>query len=96
MGRFESPNLDFYVVNFDTMKLIFCVKTAEILILQGFSEIEKERKLQYRWYHNFRSYVVEAMGVEPMSEKRSVSVSPGAGNLQHSLGVTPVARLTLW
>ena len=43
-----------------------------------------------------KDFLVEAMGVEPMSEKRSVSVSPGAGNLQHSLGVTPVARLTLW
>ena len=36
MGRFESPNLDFYVVNFDTMKLIFCVKTAEPLIPKAF------------------------------------------------------------
>ena len=39
--------------------------------------------------------VVEAMGVEPMSERRSAWVSPGAGDLQHSLRVTPVARLTL-
>ena len=41
---------------------------------------EKERKLQYRWYHNFRSYMVELMGVEPMSEKGSKRVSPGAGS----------------
>lgn len=39
--------------------------------------------------------LVEAMGVEPMSEKSSARVSPGAGNQQHSLRVTPVARLTL-
>ena len=39
------------------MKLIFCVKTAEPLIPQGFLQKEKERKLQYQRYHNFRSYV---------------------------------------
>ena len=58
MDRFKSLNFDFCVVNFDTMKLIFSAKVSEILILQGFSDIEKERKLQYLWYHNFRSYVV--------------------------------------
>ena len=42
------------------------------------------------------SHLVEAMGVEPMSEKSSVQVSPGAGDLQHSRRVTPVARLTHW
>ncbi len=41
MGRFESPNFDFCVVNFDTMKLIFCVKTAEALIPQWFWGIKK-------------------------------------------------------
>ena len=33
--------------------------------LQGFANIEKERKLQYQWYHNFRSYVVPVAGLEP-------------------------------
>ena len=66
MGRFESPNFDFCVINFDTMKLIFCVKTAEPHIPRGFWSIEKERKLQYQWYHNFRSYVVEMAGVGPL------------------------------
>ncbi len=64
MGRLESLNFDFGVVNFATMKLIFCVKTAEILILQGFSEIEKERKLQYQRYYNFRSYMVRVARLE--------------------------------
>ena len=41
------------------------------------------------------AFLVEAMGVEPMSEKSSAQVSPGAGDLQHSLRVTPVVRLTL-
>ena len=54
-----------FVVNFDTMKLIFYVKIAETFILQDFSDIEKERKLQYQWYHNFRSYMVRATGLEP-------------------------------
>nr|DAE34073.1 MAG TPA: hypothetical protein [Caudoviricetes sp.] len=40
--------------------------------------------------------VVEAMGVEPMSEKSSVQVSPGAGDLQHSRRATPIVRLALW
>ena len=65
MGRFESPNFDFCVVNFDTMKLIFSAKVSETLIPQGFWSIEKERKLQYQWYHNFRSYLVRVTGVEP-------------------------------
>jgi hypothetical protein len=48
---------------------------------------------------NLRSqvlFVVEAMGVEPMSEKSSVQVSPGAGDLQHSLRATPIVRLAHW
>ena len=65
MGRLESPNFDFGVVNFDTMKLIFYVIMSETLIPQGFLNIEKERKLQYQWYHNFRSYVAEQEGFEP-------------------------------
>ena len=32
---------------------------------QGFLQKEKERKLQYQWYHNFRSYLVRATGLEP-------------------------------
>ena len=38
---------------------------SEALIPQGFLDIEKERKLQYQWYHNFRSYLVRATGLEP-------------------------------
>ena len=37
--KFKSLNFDFGVVNFDTMKLIFCAKVAKSLIQQGFSEI---------------------------------------------------------
>lgn len=42
------------------------------------------------------SHLVEAMGVEPMSEKSSVQVSPGAGDLQHSRRATPIVRLAHW
>ena len=28
---------------------------------------KKERKLQYQWYHNFRSYLVGVTGFEPMA-----------------------------
>ena len=47
------------------MKLIFCVKIAEPLIPQWFFGIEKERKMQYQRYHNFRSYMVRMTGLEP-------------------------------
>ena len=46
---------------------------------------EKERKLQYLWYHNYRSYLVEAGGVEPPSESSLTGTSPGAGRYLHSL-----------
>ena len=64
MGGLESLNFDFRVVNFDTMKLIFCAIMSEALIPQGFLDIEKERKLQYHWYHSFRSYMVAGKGLD--------------------------------
>ena len=57
--KFKSLRFDFCVINFDTMKLIFSAKVSETLMTQGFRDIEKERKLQYQWYHNFRSYMAE-------------------------------------
>ena len=71
--------------NFDTMKLIFYAIMSEALILQGFSDIEKERKLQHHWYHNFRSYLVEVRGIEPLSESNLERTSPGAVCYLHSL-----------
>ena len=65
IGGLESLNFDFCVNNSDTMKLIFYNIVAQTLVPQGFSDIEKERKLQYRWYHNFRAYVVRMTGLEP-------------------------------
>ena len=38
---------------------------SETLILQGFSDIEKARQLQYQWYHNYRANMVEVTGLEP-------------------------------
>ena len=78
MGRLESLNFDFGVSNFDTMKLIFCAKASKRFMPEWFTDIEKERKLQYQWYHNFRSYVVEMRGVEPLSESNLTGLSPGA------------------
>lgn len=60
------------------MTLILFSRKPKTLVLQGFWNIEKERKLQYQWYHNFRSYLVEATGVEPVSENRFTQLSPGA------------------
>ena len=58
-----SLNFDFCVVNFDAMKRIFSAVVLETLIMQGFLDIEKERKLQYGWYCNFRSYLVVLGGI---------------------------------
>jgi len=55
---------------------------------------KKKRTLIFNESTSF--LVVEAMGVEPMSEKSSVQVSPGAGDLQHSLRITPIVRLMHW
>ncbi len=41
------------------------------------------------------SFLVEMTGVEPVSEKKSAIVSPGADYLQNSLGDKPVIRPTL-
>ena len=84
---FKSPNLDLRVVDFDTMKQIFCAIMSEALIPQGFLDIEKERKMQYHWYHNFRSYVVEPRGMDlikvsiPSSRNRATVHRTVASNL---------------
>ena len=50
---------------FPTLKLIFYAPQPKSLVLQAFLKKEKERKLQYQWYHNFRSFVVGIEGLEP-------------------------------
>lgn len=40
------------------LKLFFYAEKPKRLVVQGFLQKEKERKLQYQWYHNFRSYLV--------------------------------------
>ena len=47
------------------MKFIFYAGKPKSLMVQGFLQKEKERKLQYQWYHNFRSYLAGAEGLEP-------------------------------
>lgn len=41
-------------------------------------------------------HMVEMRGVEPLSEKKSTLVSPGAVYLQHSLGAKRINTPTLW
>ena len=48
-----------------TLKLIFCAGKPKSLEPLAFSVKRKERKLQYLWYHNFRSYLVGAAGFGP-------------------------------
>ena len=47
------------------MKLFFFATQPQSLVLQAILIKRKERKLQYQWYHNFRSYLVRAWGLEP-------------------------------
>ena len=47
------------------LKLFFYAGKPKRLVVQGFLQKEKERKLQYGWYHNFRSYLVQVRGLEP-------------------------------
>ena len=70
-----------WVTDKGTMKLFFCVAQQKSLVLQAFLIKRKERKLQYRWYHNFRSYLVEARGIEPLSENHLIQLSPSAVRL---------------
>ena len=57
---------------------------------------KRTRTLSHRELGSSTNCMVEAMGVEPMSERSSVQVSPGAGDLQHSRRATPIVRLALW
>ena len=80
--EFKSFNFNFSAFNFDTIKLIFSAKASQTLMPQSFLEIEKERKLQYQWYHNFRSYVVRVTGLEPaascsQSRRATSCATPG-------------------
>ena len=47
------------------MKLFFYDPQPKSLELRAFLIKRKERKLQYQWYHNFRSYLVRMTGLEP-------------------------------
>ena len=39
------------------MTLILFSRKPKTLVLRAFLIKRKERKLQYQWYHNFRSYL---------------------------------------
>ena len=99
MGGLESLNFDFGVINFDTMKLIFSAIVSQILMPQGFLYIEKERKLQYLWYHNFRSYVVRVAGLEPTASwTRTMRATSCAtpGNLLYYNRCFPFCQVDAW
>ena len=63
---------------------------SETLIPQGFLDIEKERKLQYQWYHNFRSYVVWVAGLDSPSSTDVGPVVSVAPPERHSLPTVQV------
>ncbi len=46
------------------MKIDFCAGKPKCLMTRFLGK-EKERKVQYQWYHSFRSYLVEVTGLEP-------------------------------
>ena len=43
------------------------LRTTRSFLIKG-----KERKLQYQWYHNFRSYLVRTKGFEPSLVKNRI------------------------
>ena len=46
-------------------EIILLRPIAEMPCATVFLSKRKERKLQYQWYHNFRSYLAEKQGIEP-------------------------------
>ena len=64
MGRFKSLRFDFYVFNFDTMKVILFGKSAEKPY--GKLLLTKRNGTQVS-YQYLRSYVVGVAGFEPAS-----------------------------
>ena len=64
------------------MKLFFYAPQPKSLVLRAFLTKRKERKLQYQWYHNFRSYMVRDEGLEPSA--RGFGVAVNAANPLHS------------
>ncbi len=52
---------------------------------QGFLQKEKERKLQYQWYHNFRSYLEQVRGIEPPCSAWEADILP----LNYTCGYAP-------
>ena len=80
------------------MKLFFYDPQPKSLELRAFLIKRKERKLQYQWYHNFRSYLVEMTGFEPAASSsrtkratklRYISLCTCARTVPHK-GETPL------
>ena len=66
------------------MKLFFYAPKPKSLVLRAFLIKRKERKLQYQWYHNFRSFLVRVEGLEPpascsQSRRATNCATPGYG-----------------
>ena len=78
MGRFKSLRFDFYVFNFDTMKVILFGKSAEKPY--GKLLLTKRNGTQVS-YQCLRSNMVEVGGIEPPSESTLTGLSPGAAGL---------------
>ena len=65
-----------------TLKLFFYAGKPKRLVIQGFLQKEKERKLLYQWYHNFRSYLVRVARLEltaswPPVKRATSCATPG-------------------
>ena len=82
MGRFKSLRFDFYVFNFDTMKVILFGKSAEKPYGKLLLTKRKGTQVSYQY---LRSNMVEARGVEPLSESTLTGSSPGAGGYWRGL-----------
>ena len=81
MGRFKSLRFDFYVFNFDTMKVILFGKSAEKPCVKWVVPKRKGAQVSYQY---LRSDLVEMGGIEPPSESALTGTSPGADGYLHS------------
>lgn len=79
------------------MKLYFFAAQPKSLVLWVFLIKRKERKLQYLWYHNFRSYLVEVRRLELRASwsqtRRSTKLSQSGICSRHAAAILQVTGL---
>ena len=95
-------------MNFAQRQLQVFIKQEEIRFGSNFNKERDRAKALRLWLYLYRKYapdnawgsylrvMVELTGIEPVSEKKSTRVSPGAVCLQNSRRARPANRPALW